>query len=520
MKRRLVAATLAVLLIAGCSGPTGSSGGSTASANVLTTAIGFDIDTLDPAAQVTTNVMQLLKMDVETFTAMKPDGSIAPSLATEWSTAPDGLSWTFTLREGVKFQDGEPFDATAAKFNFDRVISPKTFKAAPNVLTVISGVEVVDATHLKINLKKPFGPLPAALSFPVSGMISPKSATVAPNTVEQIKEPVGTGPYKLANYTKGQDVTFERNATYWGEKPAYAKQVFKIVPEASAREALLKSGGADVLAAPPASSLPALEQGNTKVIWADTSYVIQLVFNTQSASQPLLKKPDVRRALNYAVDRSAIIKSVLFGAGKEINGPLPGNVFGSCPMPKPYNYNPDEAKKLLSAAGAAGMKLSVVSPNGRYVQDYKVAEAVVGQLRAVGLDVSLANPTDWPTYLSQLYVPLDKAKNEASLLGWGTLYGDASQSLLQMRNDYLPPNGLNATYWDNAEYTALVNKGNEATDQNERKQAYCDAQKIAWDAAPVIWLYQLRNPVVTTDKVTNVNGLPNLMFETTWARPA
>ncbi|HEY0698917.1 MAG TPA: ABC transporter substrate-binding protein, partial [Micromonospora sp.] len=204
----------------------------------------------------------------------------------------------------------------------------------------------------------------------------------------------------------------------------------------------------------------------------------------------------------------------------EITGPLPSNVFGSCQMASPYNYNPDEAKKLLAAAGASGMKLSVVSPSGRYVQDYKVAEAVVGQLRAIGLEVSLANPSDWPTYLAQLYVPLDKAKNEASLLGWGTLYGDASQGLLQMRSDYIPPNGLNATYWNSAEYTALVDKGNASTDEAERKQAYCDAATMAWENAPVVWLYQLRNPVVTTSGVTNVNGLPNLMFETTWARPA
>ncbi|HEY0699978.1 MAG TPA: ABC transporter substrate-binding protein, partial [Micromonospora sp.] len=300
MKRRFVATALAVALVAGCGGNgTSPTGGA---ADTLTTAIGFDVDTLDPAAQVTTNVMQILKMGVETFTMMKPDGSIAPSLATEWKPAADGLSWTFTLRDGVTFQDGEKFDATAAKFNFDRVISPKTFKAAPNVLTVISGVDVVDPTHLKINLKKPFGPLPAALSFPVSGMISPKSATAAPNTVEQIQQPVGTGPYKLVKYTKGQDIQFERYDGYWGEKPAYAKQVFKIVPEASAREALLKSGGADVMAAPPASSLPALEKDkNSKVVWADTSYVIQLVLNTESASQPLLRKPEVRRALNYAV---------------------------------------------------------------------------------------------------------------------------------------------------------------------------------------------------------------------------
>lgn len=523
MKKTLVVAMSGTLLLAACSSSGGSGGSSAtaASAGQLTTAIGFDIDTLDPAAQVTTNVMQLLKMGVESFTRMQPDGSIVPSLATSWTTSADGLSWDFVLRKGVTFQDGEPFNATAAKFNFDRVISPDTFKAAPNVLTVIKSTEVVDESTLRIHLTKPFAPLPAALSFPVSGMISPKSATVAPNTVKQIQNPVGTGPYVLAKWTKGSEVSMTRYDGYWGEKPAYASQDFKIVPEASSREAALRSGGADVIAAPAASSLPALgADSSLKVVPADTSYVIQLVFNTKSASQPLLQDKRVRQALNYAVDRDSLIKNVLFGAGKALNGPLPANVFGSCAMSNPYTYDPAKAKQLLADAGASGMSLSVVSPNGRYVQDYKVAEAVVGQLNAIGIKAELGQATDWPTYLSALYVPLENAKNQASLLGWGTLYGDASQGLLQLRNDYIPPKGLNATYWDSPEYTALVDKGNQVTDEAQRKTAYCDAQKMAYDAAPVLWLYQLVSPIVTSAKVTNVNGLPNLMFETTWAKPA
>jgi peptide/nickel transport system substrate-binding protein len=352
-------------------------------------------------------------------------------------------------------------------------------------------------------------------------MISPKSATKPPNTVKQIQQPVGTGPYKLANWSKGKEISMERFADYWGQKPAYAKQVFKIVPEASSREALLRSGQADVIAAPPASSLPGLDSDESlNVVWSDTSYVIQLVLNTESASQPLLKKPEVRQALNYAVDRKSIIDKVLFGAGKELSGMVPEVVFGACTVDAPYSYDPEKAKQMLAAAGASGMPLKVVSPNGRYVQDYKVAEAVVGQLNAVGVKAELGPPSDWPTYLSTLYVPKAEAKNEASLLGWGTLYGDASQALLQLRNDYLPPDGLNATYWDNAEYTKLVDTGNSVSDEAQRKAAYCDAQKLAYAAAPSMWLYQLVNPIVTKSTVTNVNGLPNLMFETTWAKPA
>ena len=526
MKRTLVVTIGVALLLTACGGDDDGSSGAddgqpTASAELLTTAIGFDIDTLDPAAQVTTNVMQLLKMGVETFTMMEPDGAIVPSLATEWTTSEDGLSWDFTLRDDVTFQDGEPFNAEAAKFNFERVLSPDTFKAAPNVLTVIESAEVVDEYTLRLNLKNPFAPLPAALSFPVSGMISPASATVAPNTIQQIQNPVGSGPYTIANWSKGQEISMERNEDYWGEAPAYATQVFKVVPEASSREALLRSGGADVIAAPPASSLPALDaDSSTQVVWADTSYVIQLVFNTSSESQPLLQDPVVRQALNYAIDRDALIENVLFGAGKTLEGPLPANVFGSCTMESPYNYDPDKAKDLLAAAGATGMKLTVVSPNGRYVQDYQAAEAVVGQLDAVGIDAELGASTDWPTYLSTLYVPATEAQNEASLLGWGTLYGDASQALLQMRNDYLPPDGLNATYWDSAEFTALVDEGNSVIDEGECTAAYCEAQKLVYEAAPVIWLYQLVSPIVTTDDVTDVNGLPNLMFETTWATPS
>ena len=166
------------------------------------------------------------------------------------------------------------------------------------------------------------------------------------------------------------------------------------------------------------------------------------------------------------------------------------------------------------------MTIKLVAPSGRYVQDFQVAQAVAGMLRQVGLKVDMPNPPDWPSYLSQLFVTPDKANADIWMIGWGSLYLDASQQLIQFQGDYLPPGGLNASYYSNPQFDSLVNQGNAAVSDSQRKNFYCQAQKLLWDESPTIWLYSQKNPIVSSSKVKGIYGLPNLMFVTTWATPA
>jgi len=481
----------------------------------LTIAHGIDIDRMDPQTQATAAVMGILSMMVETLVSLTPEGTIEPLLATSWEASDDGKVYTFELRDGVTFSDGEPFNAAAVEFSLERLVSPDTVNAAPNVLAVIDSVDVIDDLTVAVNLNNPFPPFISAITLPLAAITSPAAATVAPNTPEQIVQPVGTGPYVFEELVPGDHISMTANLDYWGALPAYEQQIFLAVPEASSRVALLRSGGADVIVNPPAVELSVLrDDPDINVINADSAYVTQIVVNNATVSDPT-----IRRALNYAVDREQIIDAVLFGAGSGLDAPIPSFIAGHCATDDWFEYDPDRAKELLAEAGASNLSLKMVSPEGRYFQDYAVAEAVAGMFRAVGLNVELANPLDFPTYLSEVMVPPAEATSDLRLLGWGTLYNEASQALLQFQSDQHPPNGFNATYSDIPGYDALVAEASSIVDDADRFATYCEALNLLVEYAPTVWLYSESLPIVTSDQVTGVYGLSNLMYITTWAEP-
>jgi ABC-type transport system substrate-binding protein len=520
--RTLAACLTAGALLLACGGTSGSNQSTTGpkQGGTLTTAIGIDPDTLDPAALTTTTVGQIVLMMVEPLATVDQNGKVQPVLATKWEMAPDGLSYTYTLRQGVKFSDGEPFNAQAVKFSLDRMLAPTTFKSQPGVLRVIKDTQVIDDSHVKINLKQPFAPFVSAMAQGVAGIIAPNSVNQAPNTPATIAQPVGTGPYVFKERVKGDHITMTKNPNYWGQKPSYQTQTYKIVPEAASRESLVKAGQVDVAHLPPANDIPALKNNpDVKMVLGPSDRTIQMIINNQDKDQPLLSKPEVRQALNYAVNKQAIVKNVLFGAAEPVNSTMTNSLFGYCKTGS-YDYNPNKAKQMLQQAGASGMTVKMIAPQGRYISDYNVAQAIAGDLRNVGLKVDLGNPMDWPTYQATTTVAPEKAVTDLHLLGWAPQYLDASQNLTQFQKDQWAPTGQATAYYDDPQASALIQKANGESNDAQRKQDYCQAQQIIWKGAPWIFLYNQKNPFVVSNKVTGVYGLPNEQFKTTWASPA
>ncbi len=489
----------------------------------LTVAVGIDPDTLDPAAQTTTTASQIVDMMAEPLVSLDDKGGLKPALATSWSNSSDGLTYTFTLRSGVKFQDGTDFNSKAVKFNFDRLLDKGTYKAQPGVLNVISGTEATDDSHVKFTLKNPFAAFVSAITQSTGDMVSPASVTVAPNTAAQIQKPIGTGPYKLSERVNGDHITMVKNDTYWGTKPNYDTQTYKIVPEATSREALVKAGQADVIMLPPANDIPALRNdSNVKVIMSASDRTVQIVINTADPVNTALQKPEVRQALNYAVDKDAIIKNVMFGAAVPLGGPMSKSLAGYCDTGN-YNYDVNKAKQLLQANGAAGMSIRIMSPTGRYVQDIQVAQAVAGYLREAGLKVDGPATSDWPSYVAGvvLATPANQAlKTDLHLLGWAPAYLDASQQFEQFYSVRAAPKGQESSYYKNPTVDSLIEKGNADPNASSRNQTYCTAAKLVWNDAPWIFLYNQRLPLVTSAKVTGVTGIPNEKFNTVYASPA
>ncbi len=526
MKRRLLTFVLAGMFAIACGG--GGTSGTTTGGNtgkqgdVLKVAIGIDPDTLDPAAQTTTTSQQIIDMMVEPLVTIDQQGTVKPLLATSWTQSSDGLSYTFTLRSGVKFQDGTPFNAAAVKFSLERLaVDKRTFKPQPGALGGKNGIDHVDAvddTHAKVVLKAANAPVLAELTQTVAGIICPNSVTVAPNTFEKVVQPCGTGPYKFKERVASDHITLTRNDSYWGTKANYASQQYRIIPEATTRESAVVSGQVDVAYLPPANDIPALEANkNVSVVLGPSDRTIQVILNTQDPNQPLLQKKEVRQALNYAVDKNAIIQKTMFGAAQALDAPSAKTLFGYCSAGS-YNYDANKAKQMLSAAGASGMHVKFIAPTGRYVQDIQVAQAVAGYLRDVGVQVDGPGTMDWPSYLATVNVP-PPGKVDMHFLGWAPGYLDESQQMNQFTKTQWPNAGLATSYYTSPQVEDLIAKALGETDQNQRKTDYCNAQKLIWDDAPWIFLYNQKNPFVTTSKISNVYGLPNEKFVTTWASP-
>src|SRR5205085_5919424 len=204
-------------------------------------------------------------------------------------------------------------------------------------------------------LGTPLTPFVAAMTQTQAAIISPKSVNVEGNSAANVQVPVGTGPYKWKERVKGDHITLVRNNDYWGQKPGYAVQELKVVPDAASREALVKAGQEDVIALPPASDLNALKQdSNLKVLLGTSDRTIQIIINTIDPKVTLLQNQTVRQALNYAVDKNAIIQKILFGAAVPLDAPMSKVLFGYCRVGA-YDYDPNKAKQMLAQAGATGM---------------------------------------------------------------------------------------------------------------------------------------------------------------------
>jgi peptide/nickel transport system substrate-binding protein len=517
-------ATVICCVLTAC-GTSGSGAGNNGrQTQVLTVAVGVDPDTMDPMRQTTTTVSNIVQMIVQSLTTVDQTGKVQPNLAASWQEAADSMSWTFTLRTGVTFSDGTPFDATAAKGSLDRAMDPTN--VCPNCSTLtrsVKSVDVVDPSHVRLTMNVPLASdvLLGLISEANFGIVSPRTIQKGTPNYAQQEHPVGTGPYVLKDRVKGDHVTLARNDTYWGNRPAYDEQVFKVVTDGATREALVRSGQAQVVLLPPISDLPSLQKDPTvKVLMASGDRSIYFAMDTIDKQQPLLQNVQVREALNYAINRDAIVKSTLFGAADVATSPEAPSIFGYCQMPNPYTYNPDLARSMLQKAGAANLTMSLVSPTGRYLQDWQAAQNVANDLRAVGVNIEGPTTMDWPTYLSTVNVPPAKASVDAHLLGWAAQYLDSAQALQALDPANVPPRGLATSYYDNPTVGAALQKALVEPDRNARAQEYCDIQKQIWNDAPWIFLWIQRFPIVYSSQVTGIGSVPNESFYTVYARPA
>jgi peptide/nickel transport system substrate-binding protein len=297
--------------------------------------------------------------------------------------------------------------------------------------------------------------------------------------------------------------------------------VVDVVPDAATREALVRSGEDQVALKPPVGDLPAMRRdSNVKLLMAAGDRSVYFAIDTRDDRQPLLRKVQVRQALNFAINRDAIVQSTLVGAAEPATSAMAPSVVGYCAQSDLYRYDPDRARAMLRAAGAAGMTIALIAPTGRYIQDFQAAQNVAGDLRAIGMDVRGPTTMDWPTYMRTTIVPPENATVDMHMLGWAPQYLDASNAMQMFDSGQIPPRGVQTAYYDNPAVTALIAKAQVEPDRETRAREYCDAQRQVWNDAPWIFLWTEKFPIVYSSRVVDVRSNPTESFDTVYARPA
>jgi len=414
--------------------------------------------------------------------------NVIPDLAESVQVSEDGLTWTIKLKEGIKFHDGTPLTAEAIKFIVDMVTSDN-----PPIRSLYVGrpdlesARVINDYVVEIKTKRPIGPFRQMLAC-VAWYVNSPAAIEKYGWDEANKHPVGTGPYRFVEWKPGEYIMLERNPDYFGEQPYYDRLVWKFVPEAATRVAMLETGEVDVIVDVPALEVPRL-QGNPDI----TVEPVELNRNMYIAincQRPFLNDKRVRQALNYAVDKDAIINGILRGLGKKAHSPMCSPAWGYVPVGE-YPYDPDKARQLLAEAGVPeGFRIKLWVPSGRYYQDKAVGEAVANFLREVGLDVDF-QAFEWGTYLGMIRKPVEEARHDLYMLGWTSVTMDADLSLTGvLHSKQWPMIGTNRGYYKNAAVDALLDAGRRCVNEEDRKQIYAEAQKIIWEDAPWIFLHE------------------------------
>lgn len=507
----------AALVLSGCTTGGGGSpdkAGASGGGGTFNIGIGVDLDSVDPAQQTTTTVQNVIDYGLEPLVKLTKQGKASPGLAKSWDTSKNGKSITFHLRSGVKFQDGTPFNAKAVKFNLDRIRDPKVKVPLRSAFEVITKVEAVNDSTVKLDLKYADPLLINNLGITTSSMLSPKSVKADGNSYKNVVKPVGTGPYTFDKFDKGSLVVYKKYKDYWGKKPYYGEVDFHIMPEANSREAGLRSGQLQMIMNPPVSDLKSLGSGSDiNVLKAPSDRSVFIAFNN---SRPPFNNEKVRQAFNYAVDKKSIIKHVLFGAVDLMDSPLAKSLNGYCSSGS-YPFNPKKAKKLLKESGVGKLSIKFGTPTGRYLQDKQAAEAIASNLRDIGVKVSVQT-MDWPSY--QAKTNLKKGGFDMHILGWAPGALDAPTQFEMFQKADWPPNGLATSFYSNPTVEKLISSGNQELNTAKRNSDYCKAQKTIWGDAPWLFLWSQTLILAYSSKVAGVSYVPNEKFNTIYAHPA
>lgn len=449
-----------------------------AAQDAITIGMVLEPPNLDPTGGAAAAIDEVVYANVfEGLTRFGSDGAVLPALASSWDISEDGLTYTFNLQSGVKFHDGTDMNADDVVFSLNRARAEDSTNAQKALFKGIANVEAMDPTTVTVTLSEPNGNFAFNMAWGDAVIVGEESIADAATN------PIGTGPFKFANWVQGDRVDIERNADYWGAAPALSKATFKFISDPNAAFAAMMAGDVDAFPNFPAiETLPQFE-GNPQfqVIVGSTEGETILSINNKSGP---LSDVKVREAIAHAINRQEIIDGAMSGYGTPIGTHFAPHNPAYVDLTGMSAYDPELSKKLLAEAGQEDLKLRLMLPPPGYAR--RGGEIIAAQLRAVGIQTEISN-LEWAQWIEQVF----KGKDFDLTIVSHTEPADIN---IYARPDYY-------FQYDSADFQALMTKLNLTSDPAGRMAIQADAQKMIASEYVNGYLFQLAKVGVANAKI-------------------
>jgi peptide/nickel transport system substrate-binding protein len=517
-------ATAAGRLLAACGGSSASSS-ATPSASTSASAgpvkggtikvvIPPPLKTLDPVTIYDQGGIVLVYQIAEYLIDLDNKNALKPKLAESWSPNTKGDVWTFKLRQGVKFNDGSPFEAADVVASIERVIAPKSGSGALAALAGIlspGGTKAVDANTVQFNLDKPFADFPYLVSS------SSYNTAILPRNYagDFLKKPVGTGPWMLKSYVTNQTCTMVKNPTYWGKDASgnqlpYLDEVdYTLITDASAANLQLQNGAVDVQAQTVFQGAQALfGDANLRVDVYPSSGIRELAFNMTKA--PWQDK-NLRQAVAYCLDRKAI-NQALYG-GRSIIGNdtfWQPEVFPGSPAPTPRDQDLAKVKQLLSASGKTTLDVTLTVAN--YLENPQYAQLIQAQCKKGGINVTI-NQISYNAYYAGSNTNTPWLNAAMDITEWGSrpTPGVFAQAML------LPTSAWSSSHWNNKDFVSTFNQYQSTTDEATRTTLATKLSGIQQDDTPIVVAFYITQLRTQKKTVMGIQGPGSFYFDVSQA---
>ena len=468
-RKKVLAASLVTFIVGGFVGNE-----ATAQSGIIRTAQSVDVLTLDPSKNTAAFSLNVYQNVFGHLAVIERDGSVGADVAESWKAENDATVWTFKIRPGMKFHNGDPVTVDDVVWTYQKIMAD-TRSPVASYIKAVTAVEKIGSDSVRITTNTPFATFDRTVSL-VS--ILPQRAYTDLGEEKFALKSIGSGPFKITEWVKDSHLNLEANTDYWGGSPKVKTVVFRPMPSEAARAAALSTGEIDVVPVLPPPLVDSLSrQPGIKIVKVASNRVIFIAYNQNTKPLDNVK---LRRAILHAVDREAITTNLLRGLGNPIGQLAPPVMFGHDPSIDVPTFDPEMARRLVKESGYDGGQILFQYPNNRWAFADQTAQAIVGYLKDVGIDLKLQSmemAALFPLWLSNK-IP------EMYLFSMGISIMDADLLLnLEYESETMH------AYWSTPEVDRLAKEQRAQTDPAKRKEIISKIWRIDRENAVFAPLY-------------------------------